>query len=392
MSISDSHPSPLAGLKVLDFSRVLAGPFAGRMLCDLGADVVKVEPPEGDVTRLWGKTIGNVPGDDHQQNGGKRDVCLDLRHPGGIEIARALAREADILIENFRPHVMPKLGLGYGDLSKVNPRLVMLSITGFGQQGPQAHRAVYASVIHAEAGLLARGARGSPTGELQQLPLNVADSTAGLHGLIATLAAVILRERTGTGQHIDISMMDAMMITDDFLNFELETSEATRPGSAEVWQCGAGTVLIALEFRFLWWLLRDRLSVPDPATPDMPDEVATALRRDATAAFLMRLDSWESLEQAMKAINVAWGEVNNGRTLRSHPAVLARGAIVEIDDRAGGTRPTTQSPYRFSAATSKVRGFAPHRGEHNAEVLSEWLGKGQQAIDALVDDGVLCSA
>ena len=119
---------PLAGLKVLDFSRVLAGPFAGRMLCDLGADVVKVEPPDGDVTRFWGKVVGGVPGYYHQQNAGKRNISIDLRAPGAKELVFDLVRQADILLENYRPDVMPRLGFGYEALKAVNTRLIMLSI------------------------------------------------------------------------------------------------------------------------------------------------------------------------------------------------------------------------------------------------------------------------
>ena len=148
--------SPLAGLKVLDLSRVLAGPFAGRMLCDLGADVVKIEPPEGDITRLWGKVVGGIPGYYHQQNAGKRDICLNLQAPGARELVLELVRQADILVENFRPDVMPRLGLGYDVLKAANPRLIMLSISGFGQGGPESRRPAYAPIVHAEVGLLHR--------------------------------------------------------------------------------------------------------------------------------------------------------------------------------------------------------------------------------------------
>ena len=147
---------PLAGLKVLDFSRVLAGPFAGRMLSDLGADVVKVEPPDGDVTRQWGKVIAGLPGYYFQQNAGKRNISIDLRAPGARELVLGLVRHADVLIENYRPDVMPRLGLGWDALSAANPRLVMLSISGFGQGGPESHRAAYAPIVHAEMGLMER--------------------------------------------------------------------------------------------------------------------------------------------------------------------------------------------------------------------------------------------
>jgi CoA:oxalate CoA-transferase len=130
---------PLEGLKVLDFSRVLAGPFAGRMLSDLGADVVKVEPPDGDVTRYWGRHIGGIPGYFHQQNAGKRNICIDLRHEGAVALVNTLVQQADFVIENYRPDVMDRLGVGYEALSAINPRIIMLSISGFGRGGPESH-------------------------------------------------------------------------------------------------------------------------------------------------------------------------------------------------------------------------------------------------------------
>ena len=187
---------PLAGLKVLDFSRVLAGPFAGRMLADLGADVVKIEPPEGDVTRLWGRRVAGIAGYFAQQNAGKRDLCLDLSRSGAAEFVARLAETADVVVENFRPGVMDRLGIGYEVLSTVNPRLVMLSISGFGQAGPESGRAAYAPIVHAESGVVARQVAftGTPAAEL---PLSVADTNAALHGLVGLLAALWARERTG---------------------------------------------------------------------------------------------------------------------------------------------------------------------------------------------------
>ena len=213
---------PLAGLKVLDFSRVLAGPFAGRMLSDLGADVVKVEPPDGDVTRQWGRVVAGLPGYYFQQNAGKRNISIDLRAPGARELVLALARHADVLIENYRPDVMPRLGLGWDDLHAANPRLIMLSISGFGQGGPESHRAAYAPIVHAETGLMERAQRRSGGLPRRDLPLSVADTNAALHGLVGLLSAVIMRGRTGIGQHVDIAMVDATIATDDQLQYDLD--------------------------------------------------------------------------------------------------------------------------------------------------------------------------
>ena len=389
MTADAAKPSPLAGLKVLDFSRVLAGPFAGRMLCDLGADVVKIEPPEGDITRLWGRVVGGIPGYYHQQNAGKRNICLDLRADGARDLVLDLVPHADILIENFRPDVMPRLGLGYDVLKAVNPRLIMLSISGFGQGGPESRRPAYAPIIHAEAGLLRRGARRAQSGEVQQLPLSLADTNAALHGLVATLAAVILRERTGQGQHIDIAMIDATLVTDDQVHYELEDSEDTMGLPNDVWDTGAGPILIAADFRHLWRRLAGDLGVQDPAGPDAVLDDKIRLRRSAVATFLATLGDWDAVEAAMARMNIAWGQVRAGADLADQPTIKARGAIAQIDDRAGGTRPIPQSPYRFSEAKSEVRGPAPHRGEHNAEVLGEWLGKGAAQVAALAAAGVL---
>ena len=170
---------PLAGIKVLDMSRVLAGPFAGRMLSDLGADVVKLEPPEGDVTRHWGRKVGDVSGYFNQQNSGKRNVCVDLSDKQGVELVKSMVGVCDVLIENFRPDVMVRFGLDYDTLSAINPRLIMLSISGFGADNPDSRRAAYAPIIHAETGLVAR--QSAITGAFPaELPLSGADTNAGM--------------------------------------------------------------------------------------------------------------------------------------------------------------------------------------------------------------------
>ena len=383
---ADSYP--LAGLKVLDLSRVLAGPFAGRLLSDLGADVVKIEPPEGDVTRQWGRVKGGVPGFYHQQNAGKRNICMDFRAPGAKDIVLDLVRKADILIENYRPDVMPRLGLGYEDLKAINPRLIMLSISGFGANGPESRRPAYAPIVHAEMGLLARHARreGVPP---RDLPLSVADTNASLHGLIALLSAVILRERTGKGQHIDIAMVDATLVTDDQFHYEAEDSEETMGLAPDIWATGAGPILVSADFRHLFRQMGAQLGLKDPGEGIENLDQKIALRRAAVAEHMQGLADWPAVAAAMDAMNIAWGAVRDGARLRDQPTLAHRGSIVDIDDRAGGLRPIPQSPYRFSDATSGVRGVAPHRGEHNVEVLGEWLGLGADRVAALRASGVL---
>ena len=378
---------PLAGLKVLDFSRVLAGPFAGRMLSDLGADVVKVEPPDGDVTRYWGHEIANITGYFHQQNAGKKNICIDLRASDAPALVKQLVTKADIVIENYRPDVMDRLGIGYADLDVVNKKLIMLSISGFGRDGPESTRAAYAPVIHAEAGLIARSTFRDGV-ELHDLPLSVADTNASLHGLVGVLSALHMRHRTGKGQHIDIAMIDATVATDDQIHYDLESANETGPMPNEIWESGIGPVMLSTDFRLLFRSLTT-LGMEDPSSPEMELEEKINVRRKAVGDFLNTLDTTEKFSSAMKSMNVAWGEVRSPENLRDQITIKKRGSITDIDDRNGGTRPITQSPYRFSAAKSGVRGPAAHRGEHFDEILTDWLSMTDQGISQLRADNVV---
>ena len=378
---------PLEGLKVLDFSRVLAGPFAGRMLSDLGAEVVKVEPPEGDSSRLWGRMTAGISGYFNMVNAGKRSIAIDLRAPGAQELVLALVKQADVLVENFRPDVMARLGIGYETLAATNPELIMLSISGFGRDGPESQRPAYAPIVHAELGLIDRVGR--QKGVQLDLPLSVADTNAGLHGLVALLSAVIMRARTGLGQHIDMAMMDATLMCDDQLHFEIEDAEATRNLPPDMWETGAGPILVSVDFRWLWKLLTSGFGVVDPSTPEMEVETKIAARRAAVANFMGGLASWDEVEAAMAKMNLAWGRIRTGKALRNQPTIAHRQSIVDVDDRAGGTRPIVQSPYRFSQAVSGVRGGAPHKGEHTDEILRGWLGLSDKEIDQLAAQGIL---
>ena len=380
---SDNADYPLTGLRVLDFSRVLAGPFAARMLSDLGADVVKVEPPDGDVTRYWGKEIAGQAGYYHQQNAGKRNICIDLQAEGANTLILELAKQADLVIENYRSDVMPRLGLGYDDLKIANPGIIMLSISGFGQASPESKRPAYAPVIHAESGLIRRSneLRGV---ELHDLPLSVADTNASLHGLIAALSALHMRARTGLGQHIDMAMIEATVATDDQLHYDLDASHHTGPLPNEIWELPFGAVLLSTDFRYFFRLLVAELGLTDPATEKMELEEKIALRRQAAKEFLVGLKTREKFTEAMAAINIPWGDVRDPSKVTAQPTLMARGTFTEIDDRNGGKRFITQSPYHFSDAASGVRGSVAYRGENYAEILTDWLGLAEKDIEELM--------
>jgi len=379
---------PLEGVRVLDLSRVLAGPYAARMLSDLGADVVKVEPPEGDVTRFWGKVVAGLSGYYTQQNVGKRNISIDLRRPSAPDLVRELASRADIVIENFRPSVLASYGLAYADLSRAHPRLIMLSISGYGQAGPASHRAAYAAVVHAETGVMARQGSMFRSGP-KDVPVSIADMNAGLHGLSAVLAALFMRERTGRGQHIDIAMTDTMLATDDHVHLALDEESLQRPFASEVWETAFGHVVLAGDFRFLFREAVAHCGLVDPTPDGASLEEKIAVRRRAFGELLTSFADMASLGAALDRANIAWGQV-----LTTYDAVKSetsqhRNTVAETDDRAGGVRRVIQSPYRFSAAKSGLRGPAPFRGEHNASVLSEWLSRTPADITQLESNGVL---
>ena len=381
------HPFPLSGVRIVDLSRALSGPYAGRILADLGADVVKLEPPSGDITRALGEVRHRLSGLYTQLNSGKRNVCLDLDTSGGRGIARRLMTAADVVLENFRPGVLDRLGLGWATLSVENPRLILLSITGFGQVGPEASRRAFAPVIHAESGLLGRQAEADGCGPHDPV-LGLADSVAGLHGVIAVLAALRLRERMGHGQHIDLGMLDAVVATDDYLHHVADGSPVW-PVRGRVWDAPGGPMMIAADPKKLWYELSRHFGLTDPSSPGSPIPVKATNRESVVAAWIASFATRAELTGALDRAGLAWGEVRTPRTLLDSPTVQARQMVTEVDDRGGGRRGVVQTPYRFSAAAAGVRGPAPYLGEQNGDVLNQWLGLNAGEVDGLVADGVL---
>ena len=384
---------PLAGLKVLDFSRVVAGPYATRILSDLGAEVLKVEPPEGDVTRKLFKRESGVSGNYLQMNIGKQNICIDLKAEGATDVIKKLAAKADIVVENFRPGVMDKFGIGWNDLSKVNPRLVMLSISGYGQTGPEREKAAYAPVVHAETGLIARQVEmsgGHPT----DMQFAMADSYSSLHGIIAILSALRMRDQTGEGQYIDLAMLNALHSSDDYAHLALDNIWPKEPENL-VWNVPEGRRLILTgDLKWLWIVFstKDGLSDPTPAGADIATKVK--LRREAIEKHILSYESFDALIAALDRLNLAWGEVHPfGPAVYEQPSIKALGTIVDVTDDDGNARRTVQSPYRFSKSKSGIDSNAAtaKRGEHNVTALKSWLGLTDEEISHLSDSSILCS-
>jgi CoA:oxalate CoA-transferase len=379
-------PRPLEGLRVLDLSRAISGPYVGRLLADLGAEVVKVEVPDTDITQKFGRRRHGHAGLYVQFNAGKRSVGIDLASERGAAVLRDLAGAADVVVENFRPGVLDRLGVGWDALSAGNPGLIMLSVSGFGQWGPESGRQAYAPVVHAESGILGRQAAADGAAPVD-LTMALADSTTALHGTVAVLAAVILRGRTGQGQHLDISMLEAMLSSDDNVSYALEGDEFW-PARGQIVDVAGGPLLISADPKFLWSRLRSRGLVADP-DPEAPTEQRIAARGEVMAAWLASFGSRAEVIAALEGAGVAWAEVRTPRTVTDSPSVQARGAVAQIDDRDGGTRPVIRTPYRFSAAESGPAGGAPHLGEHNAEILGRWVGMPEEQVRALETEGAL---
>ena len=373
---------PLDGIKVLDLTRALSGAFATRILSDLGADVVKVEPPDGDMTRAYGSRVANLASHFTQHNAGKRDICVDLKAAGAPALLLELADTADIVVEHFRPGVMARYGLDWAALHARNPRLIRLSISGFGQVGPERDRAAYAPVMHAESGLIDRFAELSHNRAVD-FPLSLADTGAAAPGVIGVLAAMIMAQRTGRGQHLDLAMVNTQFYHDDFLSMVL-SGDTPPAGSGDVWRVEGGRLVIATTFKYLWRTLARHAGLRDPGDEDG--------RRTMIGDYLASFQSWQAVTAMLERVNLAWGRVRPWReAIHTNPSVVPRRVLADIDDRCGGTRPTTQAPYHFSDAEAGVRGPAPYRGEHNTEVLRDWLGRSDEQIAALYAAGVLAA-
>lgn len=385
-SAAPAH-APLAGTKVLDLSRVLAGPMVGRLLSDLGAEVVKLEPPSEDIARYVApKRDRGMSGLYTMANVGKRNLCVDLRCEAGLEIALGLVRWADALIENFRPGVMDSLGLGWERLHAENPRLVMLSINGFGAKSQARDRPAYAPTIHAVTGILQYHSEwtGHP---LTQLADNQADMISSLHGTIGLLAALQRARATGEGQHVEVPLFEALLATYSETPFVL-LDEPEHRDECPLFDAGAiGHVAIAGSLQNAWHKLSPKIEDPAPGALPIPEK--RRLRHAAIERWMATHASLEALLASLEALGLAAGRVEALREVLQGPLARERDLVQEVDDRRGGRRPVVRAPYRMNGQTCDIRGPAPRRGEHNGGVLREILGYDDATIAALHEDGVL---
>ncbi|MCY1323630.1 Acetyl-CoA:oxalate CoA-transferase [compost metagenome] len=383
--------APLKGIRVLELARILAGPWIGQTLADLGADVIKVESPAGDDTRTWGPPF--VAGEDgekldaayfHACNRGKRSVVLDFTTEEGQEAVRRLAAQSDVLLENFKVGGLVKYGLDYESLKKINPRLIYCSVTGFGQDGPYAHRAGYDYIVQGMSGIM--DLTGEPDREPQKIGVAFADIFTGLYGVIAVQAALAQRERTGEGQQIDMALLDCMtgVLANQALNFLVSGKAPRRLGNAhpniapyQVFPTSDGHLIVAVgnDRQFVkFCTLLDRA---DLATDER--YLTNALRvqnRDTLtpelAAETVKIER-DTLLMLLEDAGVPGGPINTVADVFADPQIEHRKMRVDTphSGAAAGTSPGVRTPIRFSAAELALDRGVPRLGEHTDEVLAE---------------------
>lgn len=384
----DNGAAPLAGLKVVELARILAGPWIGQTLADLGADVIKVEAPQGDDTRRWGPPfVGNADGSRgsaayyHACNRGKRSLVADFRTPEGRTLVRALAADADVFIENFKVGALARHGLDYASLHALNPRLVYCSVTGFGQDGPYAARAGYDAMIQAMGGIMSL--TGEADGPPQKIGVAFADLFAGLHGVVAIQAALLQRAQTGRGQRIDIALLDSMvgMLANQAMNYLVSGQVPSRLGNAhpnivpyQAFAARDGSLMLAVGNDAQFARLCEVLDVPQLATdPRFADNAARVVHRDEllpqlSEAFVRR--DRDDVLAALECVGVPAGPINTLDDVFADPQVRHRGLQLDLVDEtaAGGSLPGLRTPIRFSEAALSTRTRSPRLGEHTAAI------------------------
>lgn len=391
--------APLAGIRVLDLSRVLAGPWCTQNLADLGADVIKVERPKlGDDTRAWGPPfLKDQDGNDTTEaayylstNRNKRSIEIDLASPEGIKLVKELAKHCDILVENFKVGGLRQYGLDYESMKDAYPRLIYCSITGFGQTGPYAERPGYDFMIQGMGGLMSiTGERDDlPGGGPQKAGVAVTDIITGMYASVGILAALQERNHSGLGQHLDIALLDChiSMLANQNLNYMTTGQAPVRAGNAhqnvvpyQVFKTSDGFMIVAVGNDSQYRSFCGAIGIPDYATdPKFVTNRQRIIHRSELIPVLEKImasgkrDEWIA---KLEAVGVPCGPIQTIDQVFDHPQVKAREIWKNIPHPTGGTSPTTASPMNFSATPVEYKRAAPMLGQHTDEILKELLGR-----------------
>ena len=368
--------APLAGLKVLELARVLAGPWAGQILADLGADVIKIESPAGDGTRLWGPPwVEREEGDReaayyHAANRGKRSVVADFKNAEDLRRVRELVAGADVVLENFKTGTLARFGLDFASLEALNPRLVYCSITGFGQTGPRASEAGYDFVIQAMSGFMAL--TGEPAGQPMKMGISISDLTCGLYSVIGIQAALAMRERTGRGQHVDMALLDCSvgLLASQATHYLTTGENPPRMGNEHaqvsaygVFPVADGEVVLAPAndglFRKLLALLGREDLLGEEKFASNEARLANRAELDAMIAAETRKWQLDELLADCAEDGIPAGRVNEIDAVFEDPQVRARGMRINLDGIPG-----VRSPFTFSEGELALDHPSPRKGEH----------------------------
>jgi crotonobetainyl-CoA:carnitine CoA-transferase CaiB-like acyl-CoA transferase len=402
-------PGPLAQVRVLDLSRVLAGPWAGQNLADLGAEVIKVERPKaGDDSRAFGPPwVKDRAGRDTSDsayftaaNRGKKSVTVNIAHPAGQAIVRELAGVCDVLIENYKFGDLARYKLGYEDLKALNPRLVYCSVTGFGHTGPWRDRPGYDFMIQGMGGMMS--VTGEPDGEPQRAGVPVADIITGMYASIAICAALTHRAHSGQGQHLDLALLDSQiaLLAYQNTNYFATGTPPKRIGNLhpnivpyQPFRTADGEVIVACGNDNLYRKLCEAAGclelAEDPRFASNGKRVENRVELTRLLRQIFARRSTREWLQLLEAAGVPNGPINDVAQVFEEPQVLARGVRVELDHPVAGKLPTVASPMRFSATPLEYRAPPPLLGEHTDEVLRGLLGKGVPEIARLRAEGAI---
>jgi CoA:oxalate CoA-transferase len=394
---------PLEGIRVLDLTRVLSGPHVTRTLCDLGAEVIKVEPPTGDLSRFANPRINGMSTYYAQQNTGKRNVSVDLSMPEAVELLLGLVEHCDVVVENFRPGVMERMGLGYDAVSLRQPRIVYASLSGYGQTGPWAQRRAYAAVVGAETGYTRHQSEvrdGPPAND----PHSNADVSAGMECAIAVLAALFDHSRTGRGARVEVSMAETMLYVNEHVHDQLWDGEirpewvrSFEPQHYPVLTAANGEQVVVSAHpadRHHFAAFIDAAGhtelAEDPRFVGPRERLANL---DVLAAVIhgwaATVPDGATVERELSGRGLATGRLRSVRDLAGTEWAAAREAFVAVDDRSGGQVRIPNAPFWIDGEHLGIQGVPRFRGEDNRAVLHELLGLDAAALDDLEARGVL---
>lgn len=403
--MNEMMKTPLEGVRVLDLSHALAGPHCATMLADFGADVYKLETPNtGDIARAWGVPL---KGGDNSYfvtlHRNKKGLSVDLKSAEGKELFMQLVEKCDVLLENFRVGALEKLGLGYEAVKARNPGIIYCSVSGFGQDGPYRERAALDLVVQAESGMISVTGEPGTTGS--RCGVSIADLAAGMYAAFGIVMALRVKEKTGVGQQVDVSMLEGQLsLLNIMIAAYLADGEVPKPmGTAygallpyQTFKTKTRDLALAVGSQKLWKIFCPLIGRPDITDdPRFADNNARASNREALIDILKEVfltKSYDEWEQLLVGAGIPMGAINTVDQVVEHPQVVARQSMVEVEHPRAGKVKMTGMPVRLSETPGSVRLPSPSLGEHTAQVLHEVLGLSDEKIQSLIDSGVVFTA